>query len=129
MRGRVLAVAATVAVVGIGSAGSASAALPKKGGVYKGTIKSTPFELGITMSVAPTGKKMTFTYLCGTGRPPTTVFGVPIDATGHFKWTKMTGSVVVWKMAGHFTTATKAFISLNSLACGGSKGSTTVSLK
>ena len=129
MRRRVLGVVLTVLVVGLSAPLAASAALPKKGGVYKGTIKSTPFELGIVMTVAATGKKMTFTYLCGTGRPPTIVFGVPIDATGHFAWTKKTGSVVVWKMAGHFTTATKAFISLNSLACGGSKGSTTVSLK
>jgi hypothetical protein len=32
-------------------------------------------------------------------------------------------------MAGRFTSATQAFVSLNSLACGGSKGSTTLSLK
>jgi hypothetical protein len=129
MRGRVLRVVALVIVLGVSAPLAAFGALPKKGGVYKGTIKSSPFELGIVMSVAPTGKKMTFTYLCGTGRPPTTVFGVPIDATGHFKWTKMTGSVVVWKMAGRFTSTSAAFISLNSLACGGSKGSTTVSLQ
>jgi hypothetical protein len=129
MGGRFIALITLVAALVLGSAVAAFGALPKKGGVYKGTIKSTPFQLGIVMSVAPTGKKMTFTYLCGTGRPPTTVFGVPIDATGHFAWTKKTGSVVVWKMAGHFTSATAALVSVNSLACGGSKGSTTVSLK
>jgi hypothetical protein len=70
-----------------------------------------------------------FTYLCGTSRPPTSVFGIPIDRTGHFKYTKMTGFVVVWKMAGRFLSATRAFVSLNSIACGGSKGSTTITLK
>jgi hypothetical protein len=41
----------------------------------------------------------------------------------------MTGSLVVWKMAGRFTSPTSAFVSLNSIACGGSKGSTTLTLK
>jgi hypothetical protein len=118
-----------VLVLGFVVALPAFGALPKKGGVYKGTIKSSPFTLGIVMSVAPTGKKMTFTYLCGTGRPPTSVFGVPIDATGHFAWAKKTGSVVDWKMAGRFTSATTAFVSINSLDCGGSKGTTTVTLQ
>ena len=111
-------------------AAAALAALPKKGGTYVGDIKASPFTMHVNMSVNPVGTKLQhFTYLCGTGRPPTTVFGVPIDRTGHFKYTKMTGSVVVWKMAGHFVSATKAFVSLNSLACGGSEGSTTVTLK
>ena len=128
MRGRLVSVLVAVLVLGL-FAPLAFGALPKKGGVYKGTIPSHPFALGIVMSVASTGKKMTFTYLCGTGRPPTSVFGVPIDATGHFTWTKKTGTIVNWKMAGHFTSATKAFISMSSLDCGGSKGSTTISLK
>jgi hypothetical protein len=111
-------------------AGAALAALPKKGATYTGDIKSSPFAMHVDMTVHPTGKKLShFTYLCGTGRPPTTVFGVPVDSTGHFKWTKMTGSVVVWKMAGRFVSPTKAFVSLNSVACGGSKGSTTLSVK
>jgi hypothetical protein len=111
-------------------AAGALAGLPKKGGTYVGDIKASPFTMHIDMKVNPAGTKLShFTYLCGTGRPPTTVFGVAIDRTGHFKWTKMTGSMVVWKMAGHFVSATKAFVSLNSIACGGSKGSTTVKLK
>jgi len=129
MRGRVLAFAVAVLVLGLTVAVPALGALPKKGGVYKGTIKSSPFQMGIVMSVAATGKKMTFTYLCGTGRPPTHAFGVPIDATGHFTWAKKTGSVVDWKMAGHFTSATSALVSLNSLDCGGSKGTSTVTLQ
>jgi hypothetical protein len=111
-------------------AAGALAGLPKKSGTYVGDIKASPFTMHIDMKVNPAGTKLQhFTYLCGTGRPPTTVFGVAIDRTGHFKWTKMTGSMAVWKMAGHFVSATKAFVSLNSIACGGSKGSTTVKLK
>jgi hypothetical protein len=109
---------------------SAFGASPKKGGTYVGDIKASPFTLHINIGVNAAGTKLAhFTYLCGTGRPPTSVFGIPLDATGHFKYTKMTGSVVVWKMAGRFLSATKASISLNSLACGGSKGSTTITLK
>jgi hypothetical protein len=119
-------VAVVVAAVGVGAA---FAALPKKGGVYVGTVKATPFEMGVNIGVTPDGKKLRFTYLCGTGRAPTIVFGVPIDATGHFGYTKKTGTIVVWKMLGHFTSSTKAFVSLNSLACGGSKGSATLTLK
>jgi hypothetical protein len=108
-------------------AATAFAALPKKGATYVGDIKSSPFTMHIDMTVNATGKKLShFTYLCGTGRPPTTVFGVAIDSTGHFKWTAKTGS---WKMAGRFVSPTAAFVSLNSIACGGSKGSTTIKLK
>lgn len=108
----------------------ALASAPKKGATYVGDIKASPFTMHVDIKVNPSGTKLShFTYLCGTGRAPTTVFGVPIDKTGHFKWARMTGSVVVWKMAGRFVSPTKAFISINSLACGGSKGSTTLSPK
>ncbi len=129
MQRRFIALAAIIVTCGLGSALTASAALPKKGAEYQGVIKSTPFEMRVLLGVSATGKKLRFTYACGTGRAPTIVFGVPIDATGHFKWTKMTGSLVVWKMAGRFTSPTTAFVSLNSIACGGSKGSTTLTLK
>jgi hypothetical protein len=119
----VLSVALAAAAIALG-------ALPKKGGTYVGDIKASPFTMHINIGVNSAGTKLAhFTYLCGTGRPPTTVFGIPIDRTGHFKYTKMTGSVVVWKMAGRFLSGTRAFVSLNSLACGGSKGSTTITLK
>jgi len=121
--------AAIAFAVGLAFTVAAFGALPKKGAVYQGVIKSQPFEMKVVLSVAPTGKKLNFTYICGTGLAPTSVFGIPIDSAGHFKWTKMTGSAVVWKMAGHFVSAAKAFVSLNSIACGGSKGSTTLTLK
>jgi hypothetical protein len=100
--------------------------LPKKGAIYVGDIKSVPFAMHVSLTVTAKGTTANFTYLCGTGRPRTSVFAVPIDATGHFKYT---GKFGAWKMVGHFTTPTSAFISLNSIACGGSKGSTTMKLK
>ncbi len=114
-------VAALLAFVAV-----ASGATPKKGGVYVGDIKSSPFEMHVSVGVSASGKGARITYLCGTGRPPTTVNGVSIDSTGHFKFT---ASAQDWKLAGHFTSVTKAFVSLNSIACGGSKGSTTLTLK
>jgi hypothetical protein len=126
---RMVAVLVVLAAVFVVSA-VAFGALPKKGGTYVGDIKASPFTMHINIGVNPAGTKLAhFTYLCGTGRAPTSVFGIPIDRTGHFKYTKMTGSVVVWKMAGRFLSATRAFVSLNSVACGGSKGSTTITLK
>jgi hypothetical protein len=112
------------------TAGAAFAVLPKKGGTYVGDIKSAPFAMHINVRVSPTGTTLQhFTYLCGTGRAPTTVFGIPVDRTSHFKYTKTTGTAVVWKMAGRFLSPTKALVSLNSIACGGSKGSTTLTLQ
>ena len=107
----------------------AGAAAPTAGTVYVGTIKSSPFTMKVTITVAKDGKTGTFVYLCGTGRPPTIVYKLAIDSTGHFGYTAKTGSVVTWKALGHFTSPTSAFVSLNSLACGGSKGSTTIKPK
>lgn len=129
MRRVLLATAVAVASVLVLTVAAALGALPKKGGVYVGTVKATPFEMAVNLGVTPDGKKARFTYLCGTGRAPTVVFGVPIDSRGYFGFTKKTGTIVVWKMLGHFTSPTKAFVSLNSLACGGSKGSATLTLK
>jgi hypothetical protein len=102
------------------------AVAPQPGKVYIGDIKSSPFTMHVSVTVAKSGKSATFTYLCGTGRPPTTVYSMPIDSTGHFNHAAKAGD---WKMAGHFTSATTGFISVNSIACGGSKGSTNIKLK
>jgi hypothetical protein len=101
---------------------------PKKGATYVGDIKSSPFAMHISMAVRPDGKAQ-FTYLCGTGRAPTTVRGIVIDAKGYFKFTSNPATGQDWKLAGHFVTPTSAFVSLNSVSCGGSKGSTTIKLK
>jgi hypothetical protein len=99
---------------------------PKKGGVYVGDVKASPFTMHVSLGVTPTGTKTRFTYLCGTGRPPTIVFGILIDKTGRFHFNGKHGA---WKMTGKFISPTKARVSLNSIACGGSKGSTTAKLK
>jgi hypothetical protein len=101
----------TVSSVALVVAAVALGAFPKKGGTYVGDIKASPFTMHINIGVNPAGTRLAhFTYLCGTGRAPTSVFGIPIDRTGHFKYTKMTGSVVVWKVAGRFLLATRAFV-------------------
>ena len=105
---------------------AAHGALPQKGATLIGDIKSSPFAMHINLGVSSAGTAAHFTYLCGTGRPPTSVYNLPIDAKGHFAYTS---KLKDWKVAGHFVTPTTAFVSLNSIACGGSKGSTTLKLK
>jgi hypothetical protein len=76
---RMVAVLVVLAGVFVVSA-VAFGALPKKGGTYVGDIKASPFTMHINIGVNPAGTKLAhFTYLCGTGRAPTSVFGIPID--------------------------------------------------
>src|SRR5204862_2330067 len=82
---RTLIAAAAIVATLLAATVTALAALPKKGGVYVATVKSSPFEMAINLGVTPSGTKARFTYLCGTGRAPTVVFGVPIDSKGYFK--------------------------------------------
>ena len=126
---RMLAAAAAASAMILLICAAATAASPKPGGVYVGDIKGSPFTMHINMGVNAKGTGAHFTYLCGTGRPPTTIFNLAIDSTGHFKFTSSPTSSQSWKMAGHFVTPTTAFVSLNSISCGGSKGSTTIKLK
>jgi hypothetical protein len=115
-----------VAALMLLSAAVAQAAKPQKGATLIGTIPSSPFAMKVNIGVSPKGTIAHFTYLCGTGRAPTSVYNLPVDATGHFAYTS---KLKDWKLAGHFVTPTTAFVSLNSIACGGSKGSTTLHLK
>ena len=96
---------------------------PKKNGVYVGTIKSV-FDLAITLKVSKTGKSARIVWACGTGRGSTSAPNVPIDSTSHFK-----ASGNLWKISGHFVSATRARIAINDIGCGGSKGATTLTLK
>jgi hypothetical protein len=115
-----------VAAICLVGAAEVQAAVPKKGATLIGTIKSSPFAMTVNIGVSPKGTISHLTYLCGTGRPPTSVYNLPVDSTGHFSYTS---KLKDWKIAGHFVTPTTAFVSLNSIACGGSKGSTTLHLK
>jgi hypothetical protein len=119
-------VASGVVAVGLLLATAATAALPQKGATLVGVIKSSPFAMTVNIGVSAKGTLSHFTYLCGTGRAPTSVYNLPVDGTGHFSYTS---KLKDWKVAGHFVTPTSAFVSLNSIACGGSKGSTTIKLK
>ena len=110
-------------------AGSAFGVLPKKSGVYVGDIQSSPFSMHVSLAVGSNGKTARFTYLCGTGRPPTTISGLAIDGKGYFKFAANPTTGHDWQLAGHFLTPTTARISLNSIDCGGSKGAVTAKLK
>lgn len=121
---------ALVLAVALSSALSASGALtkkpvvfpPKKRGVYVGMIKST-FDLAITLKVSATGTSAHIVWACGTGRGKTTA-NVPINSQSGFK-----ASGNLWNLSGRFVSATQARFSLNDIGCGGSKGSTKLTLK
>jgi hypothetical protein len=128
MKRVVLAGSFAVVVLAV-TATAALGVLPKKGGVYVGDIQSSPFSMHVSLAVGSTGKTARFTYLCGTGRAPTTISGLAIDTKGYFKFASNPATGHDWKLAGHFLTPTTARISLNSVDCGGSKGSVTAKLK
>jgi hypothetical protein len=107
-------------------AATTSGVRPQPSSTLTGTIKASPFPMTVTINVGPSGSISSFSYLCGTGRAPTNVFNIPVDGTGHFAYeTKLKD----WKVLGHFVTPTSAFVSMNSIACGGGKGSTTLRVK
>jgi hypothetical protein len=99
---------------------------PQPGSTLTGTIKASPFAMTVTINVSRSGAISSFSYLCGTGRAPTKVFNIPVESTGHFAYESKDKD---WKVLGHFVTPTTAFVSMNSVACGGGKGSTTLNLK
>jgi hypothetical protein len=108
------------------SAASTTGVKPQPGATLIGTIESSPFPMTVTINVSSSGAISSFSYLCGTGRAPTNIYSVPVDATGHFNYES---KLKDWKVLGHFVTPTTAFVSMNSIACGGGKGSTTLHLK
>jgi hypothetical protein len=105
------------------AAAAAAGVKPKPGSTLTGTIKASPFPMTVTINVNRSGAISSFSYLCGTGRAPTHVFNLPVDGTGHFAYES---KLKDWKVLGHFLTPTTAFVSMNSVACGGGKGSTTL---
>jgi hypothetical protein len=122
---KLLVALAVVVSLGISATG-AQAVAPQNGATLIGTIKASPFDMTVTVNVSPSGTISSLSYLCGTGRAPTKVYNVPIDSSGHFS---AQGKLNDWKLLGHFVTPTTAFVSLNSVACGGGKGSTTLHVK
>ena len=82
------------------AAPAAFGVMPKKNGVYVGDIKSSPFSMHVSLAVGSTGKTARFTYLCGTGRAPTTISGLVVDGKGYFKFASNPITGHDWKLAG-----------------------------
>jgi hypothetical protein len=111
---------------GTPAAATTAGVKPQPGSTLTGTIKSSPFAMTVTIKVNRSGAISSFSYLCGTGRAPTNVSNIPVDGTGHFAYES---KLKDWKVLGHFVTPTTAFVSMNSVACGGSKGAATLTLE
>jgi len=119
--------AAGVAVAMLAVPTLASAAVPKKGLLLKGTLHAaglTALTKPITLKVAATGKTARFTWWCGhqqliTHRNSITV---AIKRDGTFAGTSNVGSLTVWTVKGRFLTATSGRASLRIIATCDGKG-------
>jgi hypothetical protein len=124
MRG--LAALLSVVVV-LTVAAVAFAANPKKGGIYSGT-KAGVIEKRITLKVSKNGKAGTANLYCS-GQHVSVMKGVVISK-GKFSGRKMTGSVLVWKIKGSFSSSTEAKAKANLKAiCDGGNVSVTMTLQ
>lgn len=107
-------------------AGAALAALPKKGGVYEGTLHATStaaLQKKVRLVVAKSGTSARVIWWCGTGRAPSTL-RVPITPAGTFKGSSNVGTLTVWKIAGRFVSPSKARVALQLKATCDGKGGT-----
>ncbi len=101
---RPVRVGIAAAVLAAALASTALAALPTKGGVYEGTLYAsgaTAITKQVRLNVAATGKSARVTWLCGTGRAPSTL-RFPIKADGTFKASSNVGNLTVWSFSGRF---------------------------
>ena len=124
----VIAVAALSAALAAG----ALAALPKKGGLYEGTLYASgtaAITKQVRLKVAATGKTARVTWYCGVGRAPSTLqFAIKPDGT--FKAFSNTGTLTVWSFVGRFATPTRAraVLHLNAI-CDGKGGTLNLNAK
>lgn len=105
----------------------ASAALPKKGVLLKGTLHDaglTALTKPIDLKVAATGKTARFTWWCGRRKTVSNrnAITVTIKPDGTFAGTSNVGSLTVWTVKGRFLTATSARASLRLIATCDGKG-------
>lgn len=105
----------------------ASAALPKKGVLLKGTLHAaglTALTKPIDLKVATTGKTARFTWWCGSQKTISNRYAVTvaIKPDGTFAGTSNVGSLTVWTVKGRFLTATTARASLRLIAICDGKG-------
>jgi hypothetical protein len=128
---RTSAIALVIALAGALATGS-SAATPKKGALYEGTLYASgtaALTKQVRLKVASSGKSARVTWSCGVGRAPSTlVFAV--TAAGTFKAYSNTGTLTVWSFVGRFVspTAARAVLHLNT-TCDGKGGTLNLKLK
>jgi hypothetical protein len=107
-------------------ASTALAALPKKGGVYEGTLHATStvaLQKKVRLVVTKTGTSARVIWWCGLGRAPSTL-RIQIAADGTFKGTSNVGTLTVWAVKGKFVSATKARMALQLKTICDAKGGT-----
>ena len=120
-----LAAGVTLALLALPSL--ASAAVPQKGVLVKGTLHKaslTALEKSVDLKVASTGKTARFTWWCGTPKTISNRYSltVPIKPDGSFAGTNSVGSLTVWTLKGRFVTPTSARASLRLVAICDAKG-------
>ena len=131
MKHRML-LAIAVAALSVALVAGALAAVPKKGGLYEGTLyKSGTAALTkqVRIKVAATGKTARVTWACGLGRAQSTLqFAIKPDGT--FKAYSNTGSLTVWSFVGRFVSPTRAraVLHLNAI-CDGMGGTLNLNAK
>jgi Tfp pilus assembly major pilin PilA len=125
MKRPMLLVIAVIALSAALAAG-ALAALPKKGGLYEGTLYASgtaAITKEVRIKVAPNGKTARVTWFCGVGRAQSTLqFAIKPDGT--FKAFSNTGKLTVWSFVGRFASATRARAVLHLNATCDGKGGT-----
>lgn len=121
-----LLIGLVIVLSGLLLVGAAQAALPKKGGVYQGTLFETStgaLPKKVRLVVAKSGASARVLWWCGTGRAPSTI-RFPIAADGTFKASNNAGTLTVWAIKGRFVSPTKARVALQLKVICDAKGGT-----
>ncbi len=116
-----------VAVTMIAVPTLASAAVPTKGLLLKGTLHDagvTALTKPVDLKVASTGKTARFTWWCGRQQTVSNrnAITVAIKPDGTFAGTSNVGTLTVWTVKGRFVTATSARASLRIISVCDAKG-------
>ena len=120
---RSASIAGPLAVVAaLVTAGSATAALPQKGGLYEVKIDSSTQTLvsWIKLQVRADGKSAKVVWSCNNAPPPTSLT-FKLNPDGSFKAaSNPSGHLLLWYVQGRFVSRTEArvYLSLN-LVCAG----------
>jgi hypothetical protein len=111
------------------AAAPALAAAPKKGGAYVGELPETAarLEKRVVLKVSPAGTTGRVRLACGATRVGvSSKFDI---VKGKFTAKRQTGSLLVWRLTGKFSSATKAKAKLYlPAACDGKGGKVTLEL-